>query len=128
MSTKPSNKPHNTSLGLRGEQIAAAYLRSQGYTILDRNFRARPGEIDLIVRNKTSLVFVEVKTRQSAAFGTPEEAVTPRKLQEVKDAAMYYVATHPGLPEEQHIAVVAIMMDPATDQVASLTFHPSVTL
>ena len=77
-------------LGQEGEERAAKYLIEQGYRILERNYRTRSGEIDLIALHKGEVVFVEVKTRTSDAFGAPELAVNPRKrLRMVKTALGY---------------------------------------
>ncbi len=67
--------------GRRGEDLAHRFLRKQGYVIISRNYRARSGngEIDLIAREGTTLVFVEVKTRHSAEFGAPERAIGEEK-------------------------------------------------
>lgn len=67
------------ALGRRGEDLAAAQLVRDGYRVLDRNYRCRLGEIDLVARDGESVVFVEVKTRSSRAFGTSAEAVSPSK-------------------------------------------------
>jgi len=64
-------------LGDRGEDIAAKYLQQQGYRIVQRNYRSRYGEVDIICAQQGILVFVEVKTRTSNAFGFPEESITP---------------------------------------------------
>ena len=66
-------------IGKTGESIAVRYLRKQGYRIVEQNFRSKAGEIDIIAREKQSLVFVEVKTRSSRSFGSPKWAITPKK-------------------------------------------------
>lgn len=63
-------------LGVRGEAIAARYLERLGFTIVERNWRCRFGELDLIARRRDLTIFVEVKTRTSRAFGGPLEAIT----------------------------------------------------
>jgi putative endonuclease len=78
-------------LGREGEDLAARYLIKQGYRILERNFSTRSGEIDLIALHDGVVVFVEVKTRTSDAFGAPELAVTPRKQQRMVKAALAYI-------------------------------------
>lgn len=98
-------------LGNIGEDLAASYLRRLGYSILDRNYKARYGEIDIIALDHDTLVFVEVKTRTNTSFGTPEEAVTPRKLAEVVKTAEYYKSTHDGLPEELRVDVIGIQLE-----------------
>ena len=78
-------------LGIEGEQAAAQFLRGQGYTILDRNFSTRHGEIDLIACDRDTLVFVEVKMRRTADFGSPEEAVNRKKVLQVGRCALDYI-------------------------------------
>lgn len=67
-------------LGRYGEDVAVRHLHDQGLVILERNWRCRAGEIDIVARHGDVLVFCEVKTRRSDRFGSPVEAVTPRKL------------------------------------------------
>jgi putative endonuclease len=67
-------------LGRYGEDRAAIYLQDRGYEIIDRNWRSRSGEIDLIARDNDRLIFVEVKTRNGAGYGHPFEAITPSKV------------------------------------------------
>ena len=83
-----------SELGQRGEDIAAAYLARQGWTILGRNVRCgRTGEIDIVARRGGILAFVEVKTRSSGRFGTPGEAVTWRKQTRIRALARHYLMT-----------------------------------
>lgn len=74
-------------LGRRGERIAERALSGLGYNIIDRNWRCPSGEIDLVARDGDALVFIEVKTRTSTAFGHPFEAITPRKLARLRRLA-----------------------------------------
>jgi putative endonuclease len=78
-------------LGKEGEDTAARYLKQQGYRIIERNYSTRNGEIDLIAMHDGALVFVEVKTRTSDAFGAPELAVNQRKQQRMVKAALGYI-------------------------------------
>jgi putative endonuclease len=81
-------------LGRRGENLAAKYLRQNGYKILYRNFRApKGGEVDIVCRDKNSgtLAFVEVKTRSSARFGDPSQAVTPDKQHLISRGALAWL-------------------------------------
>ena len=103
--------PHKQQLGKLGEDLAVTYLHKHGYRIIDRNFKARYGEIDIICVKDNTLIFVEVKTRIGHAFGAPEESVTPRKLREVIQTAQYYVVKHPNLPEAERIDVIGIEFD-----------------
>jgi putative endonuclease len=78
-------------LGQAGEDRAARFLEKQGYRIIERNYSAPYGEIDLIAMHEGDLVFVEVKTRKSDAYGAPELAVNPRKQQRMVKAALGYI-------------------------------------
>ncbi len=98
-------------LGKKGEQLAAQYLQKHGFRIIDRNFKARYGEIDIIALEGKTLVFIEVKTRTDRSFGMPEEAVTSRKLSEVVKTAQYYKLLHPELPESLRVDVIGIELD-----------------
>ena len=80
--------------GTRYESLAADYLQGQGLTIMERNYQDRTGEIDLIGRDGTFLVFVEVKYRRDMRSGDPAEAVTPRKQQHIRRTAQYYLYSH----------------------------------
>lgn len=100
------------SFGSWGERMAAAYLEHRGYVILERNARTAYGEIDLVARQVTqggwATVFVEVKTRHTAAFGPPEAAITARKSQHLLESAQAYLQAHPELDEDWRIDVIAI--------------------
>ena len=89
------------ALGVRGEDAAAAWYRSASYEILDRNWRCAEGEIDLVARSAEGgvLVFCEVKTRSSARFGSPFEAVTPAKQRRVR--ALGPVVAAPCAPDAE---------------------------
>ena len=78
-------------IGSEGEERAARHLEKQGYRVLERNYRMPCGEIDLIALDGGELVFVEVKTRTSGAFGAPELAVNPRKQERMVKAALGYL-------------------------------------
>jgi putative endonuclease len=75
------------ALGRRGEHVAADWLQERGYTLVDRNWRCPVGELDLVLRQGTTMVFVEVKTRSSLAFGHPFEAITPEKAARLRRLA-----------------------------------------
>jgi putative endonuclease len=81
-------------IGALGEKMAAAELEAAGFTILARNYRCASGELDLIARDGEVIVFVEVKTRSSAAFGLPRDAVTPAKRRKMARAASHYLLSH----------------------------------
>ncbi|OGG26846.1 hypothetical protein A2960_01630 [Candidatus Gottesmanbacteria bacterium RIFCSPLOWO2_01_FULL_39_12b] len=96
------------TLGKQGEEIAAKYLKQQGYQIIERNFQRRYKEIDIVALDKNTLVFVEVKTRQGDKFGTPSEAITSFKLRNLVQSAQYYKFIHPNLPDSMRIDFVGI--------------------
>lgn len=100
-----------TNEGKRGEEIAADFLKKQGCEILVKNFRTKSGEVDIIVLDKNTLVFVEVKTRKSFAYGLPIEAITKRKLKSIINVAQYFKLTHPKLPESLRIDAISIELD-----------------
>ena len=81
-----------TELGARGEARAAEYLTKEGYRILDRNFRCRLGEIDLVAQKGSILAFVEVKLRKNSRYGEAREFVTADKQRKLRLAASYYLA------------------------------------
>jgi putative endonuclease len=95
--------------GARGEELALAYLRRLGYALVERNYRTRRGEIDLILKDGTTLVFVEVKLRRGAGFGEPVEAVTPAKRRRLRLAADQYLAERRPECEEVRFDVVGIL-------------------
>lgn len=77
-------------LGIKGEQIAADYLQSIGYEILECNYRASYAEVDIIAKDKNQIVFIEVKTRTYDYYGRPEEFVTRRKQNNISFAAAIF--------------------------------------
>ena len=81
----------NQKLGKRGESQAARQLKKQGYKILQQNYRSRLGEIDIIARDKKTLVFVEVKARSSSGYGHPKSAVTQAKQRKISITALGYL-------------------------------------
>lgn len=82
-------------LGAWGEALAAEYLRKKRYTILASGYRCRFGEIDLIARNRKTLVFVEVKLRKSADFALAREFVDKKKQEKLRKAASLYLSVNP---------------------------------
>lgn len=95
-------------MGNFGESLACEYLKKQGYKILQRNFLIRGGELDIVAQDKDVLVAVEVKTRFSDEYGTPEEAITPWKLRALIKSLEFYKNLHPKLPDGLRIDLVAI--------------------
>lgn len=77
--------------GRIGEDISVKYLEQIGYTIIERNFECKQGEIDIIAKDKNEYVFIEVKTRSSVSYGKPKEAVDTTKKKHIYRSAEYYV-------------------------------------
>lgn len=96
-------------LGAWGEQVAVDHLRGKGLVVLDRNWRCREGELDIVVTDGTTVVFVAVKTRSGTAFGRPEEAVTPRKLSRLRRLAQLWLAERRLGWVEVRFDVVAVL-------------------
>lgn len=102
---------NNIPEGKRGEEIAWQYLKSKGYRLIQKNFKSKLGEIDIIAGKDSTVYFIEVKTRWSTKYGMPEEAVTEGKLNKIKKTALYYSLTHPTLPKKLRILVISILME-----------------
>jgi putative endonuclease len=98
-------------LGQHGEALARQYFVSRGYEVLGENVRLGRVEIDLLVRQQRTVVFVEVKTRAGDAFGTPEEAVTVRKQQQVARGIAHWLRAHPDVGAVR-FDVVAVTVSP----------------
>jgi len=98
-------------VGKLGEKAARKFLKKKGYHIRETGFRCHYGEIDIITQQKDCLVFVEVRTKSSLDFGTPEESITQAKKEKLIASALIYTTTHPNLPTLWRIDVVAIELD-----------------
>jgi putative endonuclease len=94
--------------GEQGESIAVRYLKKKGYKILEKNYRTKLGEIDIIAKDKDTLVFVEVKSRRSWQFGNPKAAVTPAKQRKISKVALYYLKTNDRSNAKARFDVVTI--------------------
>ncbi len=97
--------------GILGEKLAQGFLKKRGYRILETNYRCARGEIDIIARHNEYLVFVEVRTKMSLDFGSPEESITQTKRVKIKAAATYYQQTHKNLPQLWRIDMVAVELN-----------------
>jgi len=98
------------ALGSHGERLAAAHLTAAGMAILDRNWRCRDGEIDLIARDGAVLAIVEVKTRRGVRYGTAAEAVTPAKVQRLRRLATAWLSATGIRAATVRIDVVAVQL------------------
>ena len=98
-------------VGRLGEKTARKFLKKRGYRIRETGFRCPHGEIDIVAQQKDHLVFVEVRTKSSLDFGTPEESITQAKKKKLIASALTYINTHQKLPSLWRIDVVAIELD-----------------
>ncbi|MDK2981507.1 MAG: putative endonuclease [Chloroflexota bacterium] len=103
---------HNQRLGRWGEQAARDYLSAMGLQIVASNVRTAYGEIDVLARQGDTLVFCEVKTRRTRTYGHPEVAVTPRKQEHMRNAALDYLQSNNLLDTPWRIDVLAIEKGP----------------
>lgn len=99
------------ALGSRGEALAWNFLRKKGYAILEKNYRTRLGEVDVIARKAESIVFVEVKTRRSDRFGTPGEAVDFRKRRKLVRVAQIYLQSRGLENRPSRFDVLSVIWD-----------------
>lgn len=97
------------AIGLFGEELAVEHLESKGYRILERNWRCRTGEIDLIAEDRGTLVFVEVRTRRATGrFGSAKESIDDRKQHKVRSAAQVYAYQQRALYRAMRFDVVTV--------------------
>ena len=99
-----------TELGQRGERIAARYLTDRGLRLLDRNWRCREGELDIVARDGDAIVFCEVKTRREVGFGHPVEAVTPAKQRRLRLLAHRWLSAHEEHAPDLRFDVVGVLV------------------
>jgi putative endonuclease len=108
-----NKRPDKKKLGSEGEMLGLEYLIGQGYKLLERNWRCRTGELDMIMERDDTVVIVEVRTRRSsAAFGTPAESVDARKQRKLVETAHVYSLMR-KLDKQLRFDVIAIQFDKA---------------
>lgn len=112
MSKKKSGTTKAT--GKLGEQIAADFLSSKGYTIITRNFQTRSGEIDIIARDGDTLVFIEVKTRKNEKFGKPIEQIDEKKANRIRITAEEYIVKQNCKNMDCRLDAISVNMDGET--------------
>lgn len=100
----------NQDVGTRGEDLAAEFLESTGMVLLDRNWRSRYGELDLVAQDGNDLVFVEVKTRTGLGYGTPAEAVTRTKADRIRRLAGQWLAEQDRRWPHLRVDVVTVLL------------------
>ena len=99
-----------SDLGSHGERIAAAYLTGCGLTVIDRNWRCREGELDIVAREDAALGFCEVKTRRGVGYGLPVEAVTFAKQRRLRLLAQRWLAAHDEHAPDLRFDVVGVLV------------------
>lgn len=104
-------RKNNILLGSKGETIATKYLSSRGYEILERNFKKRYGDIDIVAQIGDTMVFVEVKTRTSDEYGGGEEAINRAKIYRLIKAAQYYKHVKNLADIPMRIDLISIYLD-----------------
>ncbi len=102
-------KVYNRKTGAEGEALAAKYLKKKGYKIVETNYSCKLGEIDIIAERKSVIVFVEVKTRTSAIFERPCEAVTPFKQMKIRQTAQFYLKEKRKLESDCRFDVIEVL-------------------
>lgn len=101
---------YKKNLGKTGENLAINFLKSNDYAVIDKNFRSKFGEIDIIARKKNILTFIEVKTKTSLQQGAPYEAVNYWKLKHLKRAINYYILKNNVKNCKLSIGIVSIVL------------------
>ena len=124
MTTQKSAPDPRMVLGVQGEDIAASWLESKGMRILERNFRCRIGEIDLIGQMGDTLAFVEVRGRSSDAWGAPAESVDTRKRQKLRKVAEWYLCQRGKADCPCRFDVVSLLYDQEGDN-AQISWYPN---
>jgi len=102
---------YQKNLGKTGEDLALDFLKSHSYFVLEKNFRSKFGEIDIIAEKNHSLYFIEVKTRSNLNHGAPYEAVNKRKIYHIKKAAQYYLLKNKFEAYKLKVAVFSILIE-----------------
>ena len=98
------------NLGDKGEEIAENYLNRNGYRVLEKNYNCKFGEIDLIVKKKDVITFVEVKTRSNRNYGSPIDAMTPYKIKHMIRSVQCYIAKYHLEGTEVSLDVIEVEM------------------
>lgn len=107
-------------VGQKGEEAAHEYLKGQGYSIVETNYRCKLGEIDIIARDGSTVVIVEVRTKTGLTFGRPEESITREKARKLHLLALQYLQSHYHREISSRIDLVAVMVDRSSGKVKNL--------
>jgi putative endonuclease len=98
-------------VGKLGEELAGRFLRERGYQILTTNYRCRQGEVDIVAKDGEEVVFVEVRTRRSQSFGTPQESLTRPKVRRLVATCQDYLQGYGGGETNWRIDLVSVRLD-----------------
>ena len=104
-------------LGKKGEELALRFLKKRGYQIIEKNYTCQMGEMDIIAREKDTLVFIEVKTRTSTIFGPPQLAVNNAKQRQLSKVALYYLKEKRLEDIKARFDVVAILLGQEAEEI-----------
>jgi putative endonuclease len=105
------------AFGKAGEALALRYLKKKGYKVLEQNYTCPLGEIDIIARDKKTIVFVEVKTRRSMSYGSARLAITPHKQRKISMAALYYLKSNHQMDRDARFDVVTVQSTSGTQEI-----------
>ncbi len=117
---------NSRSIGKKGENIALRFLEKEGYSLLQRNYAKRCGEIDLIVQKNDCIAFVEVKYRRSNRLSTPEESVTPRKLKRMEETARNYIHENPETCRNRNFRFDLIAIEQKKETPPAITHYTNI--
>ena len=109
---RPRGRLSRQDLGAYGETLAESELRKRGYRIIERNYRCKLGEIDIVCKHAGEIVIVEVKTRASRTYGSPQDSITATKARKLIALGSNYLAERRISDAQWRIDVVAIMIEP----------------
>ena len=123
----PPGKGGKKAIGAEGERVAVRFLKKRGYKILQRNYRSRGGEIDIVCYDHGCIVFVEVKTRFSNVYGAPELAVNETKRRQIIKTASHYIAQKKIEGVDLRFDVVSIFHSPDARRPAITLFKNAFT-
>jgi putative endonuclease len=125
MNESTKKKSNNQSLGVFGEEKVSEYLRAHNYEIIERNWRIKEGEIDIVaLSDKGIFSFIEVKTRSSVAFGHPFDAINNEKAHRMQRLALAWLVTHKRFGSDYAIDVAAVLI--ATDGTFTIEYRAGV--
>jgi putative endonuclease len=109
--------PRKKEIGQKGEDRAVSYLKGLKYQILERNYRCKLGEVDIIARDNDTLVFIEVRTRSSLAFGLPQESINRKKRHQLSKVALEFMIRRKLKNTSARFDIVAISLEPGRERV-----------